>query len=216
MIFECFSIISLTATTIHAGVSIWLGYRKHKEQVLGPKLQINYTKTLANVPYDSNENPTFKVDLTCYNPTKQAIKINNIWLDPQSPFQFVEALYPSPNHKIIREQSINISIKPKYINLIDPKLKPEPESTFDLFNVESKKELTILLTIQAMQPDIVNPINITLEHTSSNYPNKTLKAFYCIGFFRFSETQRVNFLAKISKTERALYRSLTRNEEKIK
>ncbi len=63
-----------------------------------------------------------------------------------------------------------------------------------------------------MQPDIVTPINIIVEHTFSNYPNKTLKAFYCIGFFRFSETQRLNFWAKISKTERTLYRSLTRDE----
>ncbi|WP_375692801.1 hypothetical protein [Bartonella sp. AP213QHHD] len=211
-IFEYFSIISITATTIHAGVSVWTGYRKNKQRALGPKLQINYTKTLANVPYDPNENPTFKVDLTSYNPTKQAIKINNIWLDPKSPFQFVEAVYPNPNLGIIREPSINISIKPKHINLMHPKLKPEPESTFDLFNVESKNELTILLTIQAMQPNVVNPINIILEHTSSNYPNKTLKAFYCIGFFRFSETQRLNFLAKISKTERALYRSLIRDK----
>ncbi|WP_375693975.1 hypothetical protein [Bartonella sp. AD24XZML] len=211
-IYECFSILSLTATTIHAGVSIWTRYSKDKQQALGPKLQINYTKTLANVPYDSNENPTFKVDLTSYNPTKQAIKINNIWLDPKSPFQFVEAIYYNPNPRIIREPSVNIPVNPKHINLIHPKLKPEPESTFDLFNVESKKELTILLTIQAMKPDTVNPINIILEHTSSNYPNKTLKAFYCIGFFRFSETQRLNFWAKISKTEHALSRPLIRDE----
>ncbi|MCL6230367.1 hypothetical protein [Bartonella bilalgolemii] len=197
-IFEFFSTLSLTIAAIHAGISIWIGYKKAKEQALGPKLQISCKRTLTNIPYHLNEKITFKINLTTYNPTKQEIKINNIWLDSQSPFQFVKAFYPNPNSRVTKEPGINIPVKPKHINLIHPEFKSEPECIFDLFNVESEEQLTISLTIQAMQSEIVNPINIILEHTSSNYPYKTLKIFHCIGFFRFSERQRLNFWAKFN------------------
>nr|CBI80367.1 hypothetical protein B11C_100034 [Bartonella sp. 1-1C] len=53
--------------------------------------------------------------------------------------------------------------------------------------IKSKDKFTLWLIIQVMQPEIINPINIILEHTSFNNPHKILKASYdiCIGFFIF-------------------------------
>ncbi|AQX19762.1 hypothetical protein [Bartonella sp. WD16.2] len=198
-VFECFSIISIVISSIHASISVWVRYEEQKKKALGRTLQFNCVSYRSPVSPYKNENPEITIKLALHNPTKQVIKVNNIWIDHKSPFQFIEARYINPNPKFPKKPDIIISTKPKHIDLINPQTKPESEHFFDLFSINSKQEIILSLTVLVKQPTTVNPITIILEHTSSNDPSKTLKLLCNLGFFKLSDEQNLNCINKLFK-----------------
>ncbi|GAA4668000.1 hypothetical protein GCM10023262_16490 [Bartonella pachyuromydis] len=110
--------------------------------------------------------------------------MNYIWIDKKSPFQFVHVSYPKSSLRLHKQtEDIFIKTQENHVNLVNPKLNPIQNEWYDLFSIGSESELTFLLIFAMCNPSEVQPINIIVEHTSPNYPTKTLKPNFYLGSF---------------------------------
>lgn len=175
--------------------TIFLVYTKYKEQEerkLGAKLELRpipQPKYHSVIPTKKNAlrvitRPLVHLQVTFYNPTKQIIRLNHIWIDKKSPFQFVHVSYLKSNLELQKQtEDIFIKTQEKHVNLITPELNPIQNEWYDLFSIQGESELTFLLIFAMCNPSKIQPINITVEHTSPNYPTKTLKANFSLGSY---------------------------------
>ncbi len=189
---KLFSISSVLINFAHTIFSIYTKYKEQEERKLGPKLEL---KSISQPRGDSvipSKKGGFNIitaslvhlQVTFYNPTKQMIRLNHIWIDKKSPFQFVHVSYPKSNLELQKQtEDIFIKTQENHVNLITPKLNPIQNEWYDLFSIGSKSELTLLLIFAMRNPSEIQPINIIVEHTSPNYPTKTLKPNFYLGSF---------------------------------
>ncbi|WP_019218695.1 hypothetical protein [Bartonella florencae] len=189
---KLFSISSILINFAHTIFSIYTKYKEQEERKLGPKLElksISQPRSDNVIPSKKREfkilaEPLVHLHVTFYNPTKQMIRLNYIWIDKKSPFEFAHVSYPKSGLELHKQkENIFIKTQKKHVNLITPKLNPIQNEWYNLFSIESESELTFLLIFKMHNPSEIQPINIIVEHTSPNYPTKTLKPHFYLGSF---------------------------------
>ncbi len=112
------------------------------------------------------------------------IRLNHIWIDKKSSFEFVHVSYLKSNLELHKQtEDIFIKTQEKHVNLITPELNPIQNEWCDLFSIKGESELTFLLIFAMCNPSKIQPINVIVEHTSPNYPTKTLKANFYLGSY---------------------------------
>ncbi|WP_139413281.1 hypothetical protein [Bartonella mastomydis] len=172
--------------------SVYIKYKEREERILGAKLEL---RPIPQPEYHSvipSKKSVLRVtsrrlvhlQVTFYNPTKQMIKLNHIWIDKKTSFEFVHVSYLKSNLELHKQtEDIFIKTQEKHINLITPELNPIQNEWYDLFSIKGESELTFLLIFAMCNPSKIQPINIIVEHTSPNYPTKTLKANFYLGSY---------------------------------
>lgn len=162
---------------------------KTKEELdLGPPLLFNINSpTLDKIDPD---NGPISIILYIKNPTERIIQMNNIWINKKCPFEFIEVYFASSAFSKYGGKIIIHPTSPKHISLIKPRTTPQIQ--FDRcgiapFNISGGEEIKWEIFILPKNLNKAASPLFTLEHTSSNHPQKTIKPIFWTHFIdRFS------------------------------
>ncbi|VEJ45240.1 hypothetical protein [Bartonella vinsonii] len=164
-------------------------------QGLGPKMEVEI--------FDLNSKDLspegILIEFSIKNPIDRPMKMNYIRIDENSPFKFVEALYPAlyPYSQSFSKDRLETS--PKCIDLINPIAKNPViqnevfKKGIDLFTVNGGHRFRWELKIRPVETKDYDKLSIPifiLEHTSSYDPHSTLEVRFWPNFFRGLNHQR--------------------------
>lgn len=146
--------------------------------------------------------PLIFIPLIIKNPTKKDIRIKQIRLIEESPFELIAAMVRDPisigfsridskcicfERNLIKPQrSIQYLKKGRFIN-------PPLEQLLELFNLKSRSELSLTLCISPLSSsDIVDP-EFFIRHTAPYNPKKTIEVSFCPVSFNGLKTWEMFF-----------------------
>ncbi|WP_375643700.1 MULTISPECIES: hypothetical protein [unclassified Bartonella] len=162
---------------------------------LGPKMKVE----IFNLKPEDLSPEGILIEFSIKNPTDRPMKMNYIRIDENSPFEFVQAFYPTPYPYSQSSPRSILKTSPKCIDLITP-VTTNPviqnnvlERGIDLFTVNGGYSFQWELKIRSIETENHDKLSVPifiLEHTSSYDPHKTLEVRFWPSFFRKLSHQR--------------------------